>query len=132
MAEPGEGFGFGEFARRHGDFALAGVAVRVRSRDGRLTRGSTCFGVSDVPVTVDVSAQLRAALRDRRRHRPGLTLLRPALSTPRACRRARSSTPAATATRAGYRRRLIAVLAARELSRAYSSASPTESEKGPR
>src|ERR671914_98626 len=29
-ARPGEGFGFAEIARRHGDFALAGVAARVR------------------------------------------------------------------------------------------------------
>ena len=33
-AGPGEGFGFAEIARRHGDFALAGVAVRVRAVDG--------------------------------------------------------------------------------------------------
>ena len=30
VAGPGEGFGFAELARRHGDFALTGVAVRVR------------------------------------------------------------------------------------------------------
>ena len=32
-AGPGEGFGFAEIARRHGDFARAGVAVRVRVND---------------------------------------------------------------------------------------------------
>ena len=35
VAPAGEGYGFGEFARRHGDFALAGVAARVRSSGSR-------------------------------------------------------------------------------------------------
>jgi hypothetical protein len=34
VAGPGEGCGFAEIARRHGDFALAGVVTRVRSADG--------------------------------------------------------------------------------------------------
>ncbi|MBI3701628.1 MAG: xanthine dehydrogenase family protein subunit M [Afipia sp.] len=32
--EPGTGWGFGEFARRHGDYALAAVAVTIKKRDG--------------------------------------------------------------------------------------------------
>lgn len=47
VAGPGDGYGFGEIARRHGDFALAGVAVHVR--DDRVT--VTGFGISDRPVT---------------------------------------------------------------------------------
>ncbi|MBL0748103.1 FAD binding domain-containing protein [Nocardioides baculatus] len=62
VAEDGEGFGFGEFARRHGDFALAGVAVRVRSTAAGPDARISCFGISDHPVTRDVSQQLRAAL----------------------------------------------------------------------
>ena len=62
VAQEGEGFGFGEFARRHGDFALAGVAVRVRSTTAGPDARITCFGISDHPVTRDVSAQLRSAL----------------------------------------------------------------------
>ena len=62
VAGPGEGFGFAEIARRHGDFALAGVAVRVRTSGATPEARLTCFGVSDVPVTADVSGQLRRAL----------------------------------------------------------------------
>jgi carbon-monoxide dehydrogenase medium subunit len=55
-AEPGEGSGFAEVARRHGDFALAGVAVRVRrAAAGRPEASATCFGVADRPVPRDVS-----------------------------------------------------------------------------
>ena len=35
--QPGEGFAFDEFARRHGDYALVGVAVAVRCEAGRCT-----------------------------------------------------------------------------------------------
>ncbi|HEY0643264.1 MAG TPA: FAD binding domain-containing protein, partial [Nocardioides sp.] len=62
VAEDDEGFGFGEFARRHGDFALAGVAVRVRTTSAGPDARISCFGISDHPVTRDVSQQLRAAL----------------------------------------------------------------------
>lgn len=57
VAEPGEGSGFAEVARRHGDFALAGVAVRVRgAATGRPRAAVACFGVADRPVVRDVSA----------------------------------------------------------------------------
>jgi carbon-monoxide dehydrogenase medium subunit len=56
VARPGDGHGFGEVARRHGDFALAGVAVRVRGEEAVLT----AFGVSDRPVSREVSDLLRA------------------------------------------------------------------------
>jgi carbon-monoxide dehydrogenase medium subunit len=68
VAEDGDGFGFAEVARRHGDFALAGVAVRVRrgSRSNGIGSGVeaclTAFGVSDRPVTADVTEALTAAL----------------------------------------------------------------------
>ncbi|HET8682569.1 MAG TPA: FAD binding domain-containing protein [Micromonosporaceae bacterium] len=52
VARAGEGFGLAEIARRHGDFALAGVAVHVRG--GRVTL--TGFGISDRPVTRTVAA----------------------------------------------------------------------------
>jgi 2-furoyl-CoA dehydrogenase FAD binding subunit len=55
-AGPGEGCGFAEVARRHGDFALAGVAVRVRgAAAGTPTASVVCFGVADRPVVRDVS-----------------------------------------------------------------------------
>lgn len=60
VSGPGEGFGFAEIARRHGDFALAGVVTHVR-RDGAATL--TGFGVSDRPVTRSVSGELADAVR---------------------------------------------------------------------
>lgn len=53
---PGEGVGFAEIARRHGDYAMVGVAGLVRLDDGAPV--STRLGylsVNDVPTVVDVS-----------------------------------------------------------------------------
>ena len=50
VASPGEGFGFAEFARRYGDFALAGVAVRVRRSPREAVLAA--FGVSDRHIRV--------------------------------------------------------------------------------
>jgi carbon-monoxide dehydrogenase medium subunit len=62
-AQPGEGSGFAEVARRHGDFALAGVAVRVRgAASGRPDVAAACFGVADRPVMRDVSRWASEAL----------------------------------------------------------------------
>src|SRR5690606_20846710 len=60
-ARAGEGYGFAEIARRHGDFALAGVAAVVRvGGDGAVTQARlTGFGISDRPVTRDVTELLR-------------------------------------------------------------------------
>jgi 2-furoyl-CoA dehydrogenase FAD binding subunit len=55
-AGPGEGFGFAEFARRHGDFALAGIAVRVRRSPREAVVAA--FGISDRPVVRGVTALL--------------------------------------------------------------------------
>ncbi|MDQ4119695.1 MAG: FAD binding domain-containing protein, partial [Actinomycetota bacterium] len=61
VARPGEGCGFAEIARRHGDFALAGVVTVVRVVDGVLREARlTGFGVSDLPVTEDVGGLLRS------------------------------------------------------------------------
>jgi 2-furoyl-CoA dehydrogenase FAD binding subunit len=106
VARPGEGFGFGEIARRHGDFALAGVVTRVRvSGDGAvLDARITGFGISDTPVTRDATAllddpdavrELAAEIVDTGGDGHGST---------------------------GYRRRLFTVLATRELHRALRSA----------
>jgi carbon-monoxide dehydrogenase medium subunit len=55
-AAAGEGFGFAEVARRHGDFALAGAAVRVRDAGSNHPDAvAVCFGVADRPVRMDVS-----------------------------------------------------------------------------
>jgi 2-furoyl-CoA dehydrogenase FAD binding subunit len=108
-ARPGEGFGFAEIARRHGDFALAGVATMVRvGGDGAVeTARLTGFGISDRPVTRDVTQLIgEPDLRE-----PMAELAAEIVDT---AGDAHGST--------GYRRRLFGVLAARELAKALSRA----------
>ena len=113
VAAPGEGFGFAEIARRHGDFALAGVVTRVRSVDGEVREAVLSgFGISERAVTRDVTdllrssvdaADLQAALRD------GMAdVAREMVDTAGDAHGSQS-----------YRRRLFGVLGARELARAY-------------
>ena len=108
-AEPGEGFGFAELARRHGDFALAGVATAVRvDADGAVVDARLAgFGISDRPVVRDVTALVR----------DGVT---------RAAAAALAAEVVDTGGDAhgstGYRRRLFGVLAARELATALRRA----------
>lgn len=129
VARPGDGFGFGEFARRHGDFALAGVAVRVHASGESVDARLTCFGVSDVPVTVDVSPQLRAALQTTGSD-PSRADLLSALTdhTPDVADDVVDTGGDSHASPA-YRRQLISALAAREVSHAYVSARLSESEE---
>ena len=50
-AEPGTGDAFLEVARRHGDFAIVGLAVSLTLADGVISDARLAFaGVSDVPV----------------------------------------------------------------------------------
>jgi carbon-monoxide dehydrogenase medium subunit len=56
---PGEGWAFREFAPRHGDFALVGVAARlIRAEDGKCTavRLVGC-GLSAMPVDLSAGAE---------------------------------------------------------------------------
>ncbi|HET8562115.1 MAG TPA: FAD binding domain-containing protein [Marmoricola sp.] len=54
---PGEGVAFDEVARRHGDYALCGVAAVVRVDDGRPTGARASYiSVGDVPTVVDLTA----------------------------------------------------------------------------
>jgi 2-furoyl-CoA dehydrogenase FAD binding subunit len=120
VAGPGEGFGFAEIARRHGDFALAGVATAVRVTDGVVADARlTGFGISDRPVfrtvtdlltsaadAADVERELRAATAE---------LATEVVDTGGD---AHGST--------GYRRRLFGVLAARELAAALRRARTSE------
>lgn len=56
---PGAGVAFQEIARRHGDYALVGVAGLVETDGGEVTRARVGFvSVSDVPVVVDVTDAL--------------------------------------------------------------------------
>jgi 2-furoyl-CoA dehydrogenase FAD binding subunit len=114
VARPGEGFGFAEIARRHGDFALAGVVTRVRSAEGVVQEAVLSgFGVSDRAQTRDVTELLRSVAGE-----PDLAgALRSALEE---LAREVVDTSGDGHGSQGYRRRLFAVLAARELSRALS------------
>ncbi|GAA1697398.1 FAD binding domain-containing protein [Streptomyces yatensis] len=117
VAAAGEGFGFAEIARRHGDFALAGVAVRVRLPAGRPEATLTAFGVSDRPVTRDVSEQLAAAVTDSG-EAPADRLKGPLSAVADEL----VDTDGDIHASRDYRRRLLLALAGRELSKAYERA----------
>jgi carbon-monoxide dehydrogenase medium subunit len=51
----GTGTSFVEISRRHGDYAMCGVAAVVTRGDGRTTARVALVGVADGPVLVDVS-----------------------------------------------------------------------------
>ncbi|MGD9526286.1 FAD binding domain-containing protein [Pseudonocardia sp.] len=118
VAGPGEGFGFAEIARRHGDFALAGVATRVRVDSAGAVTGArlAAFGVSDRPLTCDVTALVAdgpggadgADGTDERALREVLGDVVAGMV----------DTAGDGHASAGYRRRLLRVLAARELAAA--------------
>lgn len=56
---PGAGVAFQEIARRHGDYALVGVAAHVETEGDTVTRAGLGFvSVSDVPTVVDVTDAL--------------------------------------------------------------------------
>ncbi|HWD01320.1 MAG TPA: FAD binding domain-containing protein [Amycolatopsis sp.] len=103
LARAGEGFGFAEIARRHGDFALAGVVTRARAGGEAVL---TAFGVSDRPVTRDVTGLDDDALAE---------LARGLVDTAGDAHGSRE-----------YRQRLVAALAVREVARARR-----EAEGGP-
>jgi len=120
-ARAGEGFGFAEIARRHGDFALAGVAIRVR-RSGATSAqpeeaALTAFGVSDRPVHRDVRDLLAGAVG------PGGEVTEAALR-PATDRLATEVVDTAGDSHGstGYRARLLGVLATRELAAAWKHA----------
>ena len=117
VARPGEGFGFAEFARRHGDFALAGVAVRV----GRSPRQAViaAFGVSDRPVVRDVTALIDGDPDEDRLNGPLVGLAAEIVDT-----------GGDVHASAGYRRRLLAALAARELAAALRQAGESDHDRG--
>lgn len=54
----GDGWAFAELARRHGDFATIGVAVRLRRRGGRIAEARVVFcGAGTTPVRVQDAEQ---------------------------------------------------------------------------
>jgi aerobic carbon-monoxide dehydrogenase medium subunit len=58
-ARPGTGTSFQEVARRHGDFAMVGLATSVTLDDGTITDARLAFaGVSDVPARATAAEEL--------------------------------------------------------------------------
>jgi 2-furoyl-CoA dehydrogenase FAD binding subunit len=100
VAQPGDGFCFEEVARRHGDFALCGVAVHVR-RDASARVG--LLGVAPAPVVHDVTESWP----------DGVDALADRLAE-------EVDPPSDMHASAGYRRRLVRVLVARALRRALA------------
>jgi aerobic carbon-monoxide dehydrogenase medium subunit len=102
----GHGFAFEEFARRHGDFALASVAVLLEVEHGRVARASvTVGGLDSRPQRPDVKLEGRdpsAALFD---------------EVARACNRLDAMTDAHVD--GGYRKRVAHALVLRALGKAY-------------
>jgi carbon-monoxide dehydrogenase medium subunit len=110
---PAAGWGFEEFARRHGDYALASVAVILERRDGhaRNVRVAT-MGVGEMPARMDtVEAVLEGSAMDGRALDGAVELLRAAVSP-------NSDLNAS----ADYRRHLVGALARRALADAWSRA----------
>jgi carbon-monoxide dehydrogenase medium subunit len=119
LARPGEGAGFAEIARRHGDFALAGVTVRVREAvSGSPNASAVCFGIADRPALRDISAWVADVVRARGTDAPE-SELRAGFAVQAGDFAADVVTTAGDAHgSAGYRQRLIRELVASELARA--------------
>jgi carbon-monoxide dehydrogenase medium subunit len=120
-AVPGEGFGFAEVARRHGDFALAGVAVRVTgAAAGHPEAVTACFGVADRPVVTDVSGWTNEVLSSVGECPPGPaeSVLRERFGAGAGDFAAAVVTTGDAQGSPGYRRHLIRHLVASELARA--------------
>ena len=59
--KPGHGYGFEEFARRHGDFALASAAALLESDGHRITRARvTVGGIAPQPQTLPTNLEGRS------------------------------------------------------------------------
>ena len=108
---PGEGVAFEELARRHGDYALCGVAAVVRVAGGRVVAARAGYlSVADVPTVVDLAVPLAEEVADSTLAAAGdlaLEQLDPADDL--------------HAT-AAYRAQLVRVLTARALRTAYDDA----------
>jgi CO/xanthine dehydrogenase FAD-binding subunit len=63
--EEGAGVAFDEIARRHGDYALCGVAATVRVVDGAVVEARAGYlSVNEVPTVLDLTASLARGLDD--------------------------------------------------------------------
>lgn len=107
------GFGFHEYARRHGDYALAAVAVLMRCEDGRaMDVRIAVMGVDEMPVRI-LAAEEQLA---------GATLSESTVSNAVAELRAAISPNSDLNASADYRRHLAGALAGRAIRDAWSRA----------
>jgi carbon-monoxide dehydrogenase medium subunit len=114
-AAPGHGFAFEEISRRHGDFALAGVAAAVRvDADGR------CAGVRVALLSVGEGPVL-AATDALLGHAPSPEAIRAAAADAAAA----IDPPGDIHATSDYRRELVSVLVRRVLPRAFARAQET-------
>ena len=112
-ARAAEGFAFDEVARRHGDFALCGVAVALRRRGNEVTRARVgLLGVGPAPQVHDATDVLAG---ERANGAPPWAAAGEALAD-------RLQPSGDMHASAGYRRRLARVLVARTLERAWHDA----------
>jgi 2-furoyl-CoA dehydrogenase FAD binding subunit len=110
-ARPGDGFAFDEIARRHGDFALCGVAVALhRQGDEAMRVRVGLLGIGPVPEVHDVTELLADD--------PGASAW--AAAGEAVAERIHPSDDMHAS--AGYRRRLARVLVTRGLQRAWADA----------
>jgi 2-furoyl-CoA dehydrogenase FAD binding subunit len=113
VAREGEGFAFDEIARRHGDFALCGVAVALRRSGDAVTRARVgLMGVGPMPQVHDVTELLQDG--------DGAAPSRWAATGAALAERLDPSGDMHAS--AGYRRRLARVLVTRCLERAWDDA----------
>ena len=112
-AGPGTGVSFQEVARRHGDFAMVGLATSVTLSDGAISDARLAFaGVSDVPARATGAEELLAG------QRPSAELF------DEAARRAASDIdpPSDLHGSAEYRKKVAAALVRRGLREAVDNA----------
>ena len=110
---PGHGFAFEEFARRHGDFAVAAVSVLIElGRDRHISRAAIVLaGIGSAPVRVAAAEQFIVG------RAPTQDVLAQAAAM---CRDVEARADAYTS--ADYRRYLAGVLGGRALTRAADRA----------
>jgi carbon-monoxide dehydrogenase medium subunit len=119
---PGEGVGFAELARRHGDYAVVGVGAVVAVEGHAVASARLGYlSVSDVPTVVDVTSSVveEVALRPSRNH-PGLSDAVTAAAAEHALQHLDPADDLHAS--AAYRSELVRVLTHRVLRAAYDDA----------
>ena len=135
-ATPGDGFAFAELSRRHGDYALTGVAVRVRhTPSGEIQEAVlAAFAISGRPVVIDITDHLTRALSALPPGAPAEVLVRALTEPMKSLAAELVDTPGDMHASTAYRRRLFTHLAARELANAHlrAKAGPVREPTGVR